>query len=154
MYVEFLVAFLPLLGLFACLLQLSVLQVAKLVTLHAASCAARAAVVVLHDDPAAYAGVPVGRPIAARRSAIERAAAIALGAASGIVSFRLRLAAGPDRHEPQEFGPEDMVRVRIEAEFECDVPLASRVVCSVGDGRATLAGEAALPNHGARYPYD
>ena len=155
---EFLVAFLPLLGLFMCVLQLSLVHVAQLVTLHAAACAARAAVVVLPDDPRHYAGVPVGRPAAERLSAIERAAAIPLGATSGaiagVVSHRVRLDAGRESRAGQAFGPDDLVRVRIEAEYECGLPLASRIVCSYRSGRITLAGEATLPNHGARYPYD
>jgi len=108
---------------------------------------------VLHDDPVHYSGVPVGHAAGARRAAIERAAAIPLGAVADIVSFRLAVGRESDWHQPAVFGPDEPVRVRVEAEFECDVPLASRVVCSPGDGRATLVGEASLPNQGARYPY-
>jgi TadE-like protein len=59
-YVEFLLAFFPLLVTFLGLLQLALITSARLVVQHAASRAARAAVVVLDDDPERHDGTARG----------------------------------------------------------------------------------------------
>jgi len=58
-YAEFLIAFPPVLIFFLCLIQLSLVYVAKLSVQHASMRAARATVVVLSDDPAEYDDEPV-----------------------------------------------------------------------------------------------
>lgn len=55
-YVEFLIAFIPLFIMFLGMVQMSLMYAGDLVVQHAASRAARAAVVVLDDDPARYDG--------------------------------------------------------------------------------------------------
>jgi Flp pilus assembly protein TadG len=55
-YVEFLLVFLPVFLLFLCILELGFLYTGRLVAQHAATRAARAAVVILDDDPAFYGG--------------------------------------------------------------------------------------------------
>ncbi len=60
-YVEFLVAFPIMLMFFLCLTQLGLIYTADVAVEHAATRAARAAVVVLPDDPADYEGDPVNR---------------------------------------------------------------------------------------------
>lgn len=57
-FVEFLVAFLPLWVFFLSVVQLAFVSHADLVVRHAADSAARSAAVVLPDDPAAYGGSP------------------------------------------------------------------------------------------------
>lgn len=57
-YVEFLIAFPPVLIFFLCLVQLSMIYVGKLSVQHAAYRAARAAIVVLPDNPSKYFGHP------------------------------------------------------------------------------------------------
>src|SRR5262245_43112129 len=52
--VEFLIAFLPVFSLFLCLLQLGLLFAVRLVVEHAATNAARAAAVIIGDDPKNY----------------------------------------------------------------------------------------------------
>lgn len=59
-YVEFLIAFLPLFVLFLALCQIALLVAGKLVVRHAAFAAARSAIVVLDDEPAYYGGAPRG----------------------------------------------------------------------------------------------
>lgn len=59
-YVEFLLAFMPILTLFLGLLQIMVLYSARVLTQHAATRAARTASVVVDDDPAYYDGEPRG----------------------------------------------------------------------------------------------
>lgn len=58
-YAEFIIAFPPVLIFFLCLLQLSMIFVAKLSVQHAATRAARAAVVVIPGDPQHYDDEPV-----------------------------------------------------------------------------------------------
>jgi hypothetical protein len=59
-YVEFVLAFMPLLLLFLSICQLSLLTMGRLVVQHSALCGARAAIVVLEDDPKDYANAPRG----------------------------------------------------------------------------------------------
>lgn len=58
-YVEFLLAFIPLFILFTGMLQAALMYSGNLVVSHAATSAARSAVVVLPDDPREYDGEPV-----------------------------------------------------------------------------------------------
>lgn len=60
-YAEFLIAFPPVLILFLCLVQLSLMYVGKLAVRHSANRAARAAIVVLPDDPQYYDDEEVNR---------------------------------------------------------------------------------------------
>ena len=53
-FVEFLIAFLPVYVFFLCLVQLAILFAVSLVTEHAATSAARAAAVVIGDDASRY----------------------------------------------------------------------------------------------------
>jgi hypothetical protein len=57
-FVEFLIAFVPMWVFFLCVAQMALIARANLLVRHAADCAARSAVVVLPDDPAEYAGEP------------------------------------------------------------------------------------------------
>ena len=55
-YVEFLVVFMPVFMLFLGMTQMSLMFTAKIVVKHSADVAARSAIVILPDDPAAYGG--------------------------------------------------------------------------------------------------
>jgi hypothetical protein len=59
-YVEFLLAFLPIFLMFLAICQVSFLVVGRLVVSHAALAGARSAIVVLEDDPDAYGGAERG----------------------------------------------------------------------------------------------
>ena len=59
-YIEFVLAFMPLLLMFLAICQVSMLTMGRLVVQHAALCGARAAIVVLEDDPKNYADAPRG----------------------------------------------------------------------------------------------
>jgi hypothetical protein len=153
-YVEFLIAFLPMLIFFECLVQLAGLYTAKLVTLHAATTAARAAVVVLHDDPADYGDVAVGQVEGKRKDDIEKAAAIPLRAVKSIIAVKVKFPSTPGGDDSREsFERDELVRVRVEATYLCSVPFASRLVCNWLTRTITLKAEAALPNNGADYEY-
>lgn len=57
-YTEMLICFMPMFTLITCLIQLALIKVAHLIVQHSAVLAARAAVVVLPDNPACYPGNP------------------------------------------------------------------------------------------------
>jgi hypothetical protein len=59
-YVEFVLAFMPLLLMFLSICQVAFLTMGRLVVQHAALCGARAAIVILEDDPKEYAQAPRG----------------------------------------------------------------------------------------------
>ena len=153
-YVEFLAAFLPLFIFFECLVQMAGVYTAKLVVLHSASTAARAAVVVLHDDPQYYGDVAVGKVEGKRKEDIEKAAAIPLTAVKSIVDYEVTFPSQPGGSDSRKsFERNDLVRVRVEATYKCAVPIAKRMVCNFLTTRKKLVGEAALPNNGASYEY-
>lgn len=153
-YVEFLVAFLPLLVFFECLVQLAGLVGARFVVHHAAYAAARAASVVLYDDPKHYDDLAVGEASGKRREAVERAAAMPLKAVRSIVDFKVTFPSSAGANDDRaSLLPDDLVRVRVEAKYRCFVPLASHLVCGVLSGARTLTAEAAMPGQGAEYQY-
>lgn len=153
-YVEFLAAFLPMFIMFECLVQIAGLYAAKLVVLHSAETAARAAVIVLNDDPKYYDGLAVGHCSGERRDAIVNAAGIPLRAITSIESVHLTFPSTPTGHDDRQFfSPHEMVNVRVSATYRCQVPFASRLVCNALTKLRTLTGEASLPNNGANYDY-
>jgi Flp pilus assembly protein TadG len=83
-FVEFLIAFVPVWAFFLCVVQLAFITHANLMVKHAADSAARSAAVVLPDDPNEYGGEPqmsVGR---------NRVTASDIGRAIGRVGSALR----------------------------------------------------------------
>jgi hypothetical protein len=153
-YVEYLMAFLPLFIFFSALVQLGMVQIANLVTKHAAVTAARAAIVVLTDDPKYYGGVPVNTTTGARFDHIFRAAQTPLTA---VVSVPSRLSVtfpsesgGTDNK--LSFNEDDLIFVRVGFLYPCRVPIGNRLVCGM-DGQKMLYAEAAMPNQGPNYDY-
>jgi hypothetical protein len=59
-YTEMLVCFMPMFTVITCLIQMALMNVAHLIVAHSAVLAARAAIVVLPDNPACYDGNDVG----------------------------------------------------------------------------------------------
>ena len=78
--VEYLIAFLPVLLLFASTWQVADLFAAQLIVQRAASAAARAASVVLPDDPYYYGGATIDSYSGERKTQIELAANLVLQA--------------------------------------------------------------------------
>lgn len=154
-YVEFLIAFLPLFSFFLCLVQLAMLQTANLIVKHAAVVATRAAVVILPDDPQKYGGVSIDRAEGMRRDKIVQAATIPLSTLDDFpfpeVRFPTTEGGSDDR---VAFGRDDLVRVQVTSMYRCRVPLARTIVCGAFFGIKRLRGEASLPNQGASYGYE
>jgi hypothetical protein len=151
-YVEFLLAFMPLFVLFLGIVQLFDLDVTWIIANHAAQLAARTAVVVLPDDPSYYDGAEVNHPTGKRRDAIRSAAMQALKAARSATEVRLTFpesaGGGGDKTALQR---DDLVRVHLDVRFQCRVPLVSKMVCP--NGPRVLATEAAMPLQGAEFTY-
>ena len=153
-YVEFLIAFLPLFVLFMSLVQLAFVQVANIVTKHAAITAARAAIVVLPDDPGFYEGAKVNTATGKRLELIEAAAKARLAAVSTgpKVEVTFPSSAGGDDNKTS-FERDDLVRVKVEFDYPCLIPIGSLFVCRTFDLHKKLKAEAALPMQGAGYEY-
>lgn len=154
-YVEFLIAFLPLFVMFMCLLQMAGVHMGKLDALHAAQTGVRAAIVVIPDDPAQYGNVEVGRIEGKRRDAIVKAASLPLAAVRSIAGIKVTFpssAGGSDDLTQVSRG--DLVRVKVSVIYKCTIPIAKYFVCDPISTTRKLSGEAALPNQGADYSYD
>ena len=106
--------------------------------------AARAAVVVLHDDPKFYGGVAMGSFSGERKSNIERAAKIPL-APLGVDASTVNVAMNG------AYGRDELVKVKVEVDYTCEVPWGRFTVCGIG--KKKLVGEAAMPNQGAEFQY-
>jgi hypothetical protein len=154
-YVEFLIAFFPVFTMFVGLVQLADLYQANIIVNHAAQMTARAAAVVLHDDPQFYGNDDdsLGKPTGQRKEAIEHAAMLSLLASRSISEFKVSYpstAGGSDNKD--SYTRDDLVRVKVEATFQCRVPFVNKLVCSSKSIR-TLKSEAAFPNQGMAYTY-
>ena len=153
-YVEFLIAFLPLFVMFMSLVQLAFVVVANIATKNAAVAAVRAAVVVLPDDPAFYDGEAVNKTSEHRKQAIEAAAKARLLSVSTEPKIELIFpssAGGEDNRTA--FQRDDLVRVRLTFDYPCKIPIGSLFVCKSLDLHKKLKAEAAMPMQGAGYDY-
>jgi hypothetical protein len=173
-FIEFLIAFIPVLTTFLCLCQLAILFAVKLVVEHAAINAARTAAVVIGDDPKAYSGTvePLHevKKDNARYDTIRRAAILTLGPfiVNGLilnvdVKFPpSNTPAGDDQSAPK-WSPMngatiDKVRVQVEATALCKIGLANRIACGgllglFGYPTHKVRAEAVYPYQGASYEY-
>ncbi|MET0340490.1 MAG: hypothetical protein ABW252_05780 [Polyangiales bacterium] len=142
--VEYLIAFLPVMMLFASIWQVADAYAAHLIVQRAASAAGRAASVVLPDDPFFYGGAPVDVYEGVRRAQIERAAHLVLVASS-------KIAAAPEVRIEGTFSGNGPITATVDARYRC-YPGWGVLVCGV-DGLLPLTASARYPYHGARYGY-
>ena len=154
-YVEFLIVFMPLFVMFMSLVQFAFVQTANLVTKHAAVQAARAAIVVLPDDPNFYGNVPVNKVAGDRKTVIEAAARGRLLAVSTMPDFKIQFPSGPGGDDDKtQFQQDDIVRVKLTYNYACKIPIGNRFVCGIlGGSKKALKAEAALPMQGAGWEY-
>ncbi len=145
-YVEFLIAFLPIFFFFLGLVQLAFVQTANLVVKHAATKAVRAAAVVLPDDPQYYGGVPVGSFSGQRQSDIARAAQIPL-ATLGVAE-----AAAAKVTVDTPYSRNALLTAKVELQYRCKVPWGRFVVCGLSNFK-TISGQATMTAQGALYEY-
>jgi Flp pilus assembly protein TadG len=141
-FVEHAVALLPILMLALSCWEMIELWAGDSIMRRAASAAARAAVVVLPDDPAFYAGAPVDRFVGARKRQIELAASLVLASSP---HFRTK-----PRVELSEASGHQPLTATVSAPFHCFSGWLSPV-CA-GTSRL-LRASATEPYHGASYRY-
>jgi Flp pilus assembly protein TadG len=154
-YVEFLATFLPITIVFLGLAQSAGLYSAKLITAHAAVVGARAAAVVIPDDPKHYDDSEVGEVSGKRKQAIERAVGMTLKANGSIIGYSVEVE-GADGQAKQKFaqsGSYQQATVRVKAIYMCSLSVASYIVCGSFFGITDLEETASMPIHMASYPY-
>jgi Flp pilus assembly protein TadG len=141
-YVEFIIAILPMLLMFWGMLQVNGLLLADLVVRDAALNAVRAAVVIDTDDPKTD---PLDATTGATLAAQDTVKAVK-SIESVTVTLRGTSATGT--------AP---VTARVTAMYHCQVPLVARLACALANGGggtvATIEHSAELPNQGAFYKY-
>jgi Flp pilus assembly protein TadG len=142
-YVEFLIAFMPVFTLFMCLCELANVYASHLVVKHAAYRAARAGAVVFPDDPANYQGGT------SKMDDVRTAGILVLRSKRSIVDGQIEITSGTEYESGQP------VVAQVTAQHRCIFPIASRLVCSPFglNPTKTLTAEATMPAHAARYPY-
>jgi hypothetical protein len=153
-YVEFLIAFMPIFMTFMSIVQFGFVQIADMITKHAAVTGARAAIVVLPDDPANYADAEPYRVVGQRKTDIETAVKMVLLVISPLpvptVTFPTTPGGTDDQTTP--FAHDALVRVQVKFDYVCAVPLGREIVCGL-TGIKTLKAEATMPMQGANYVF-
>lgn len=157
--VEFLVAFLPVMTFAMCIFQQTALYTGQLLTEHAALSAARAASVVVPDDPSRYGGEGANTVGQKRKEAIKLAAIRALGPLVQDENIKdLDVEVGGSNGQTvgtnnASIGAKAPINVTVNATFQCKVPLAAQIICD-GNREFKLTASATLPNQGASFTYE
>jgi Flp pilus assembly protein TadG len=141
-FVEQLIVFLPTLFFVLVTYQLMDLFTANVLLRHAAFAAARAAIVVLPDDPARYSGVGVNQYAGARKTAVQRAAQLVLKTDPHFDPASIGVDVGKNN--------EDQLRATVTARYRCFASFVS-IVC--GGSSRELKGVGMDVYQGARYVY-
>lgn len=168
-YVEFLIAFLPMLFLFMCIWQFGRILTTRIQCDHAAAAAARAAAVIIAEPE--ENGKVLHQVSDDTKSQISIAAFASLApaiAADWISSISLKLpkSLGSKSNDEQldftptgsvfEVAPTRMVHVRLTTQFRCKLPPADYVMCKHSDDAGwtfPIITEASFPYQGARYDF-
>jgi hypothetical protein len=170
-YVEFLIAFMPVFVFFLCLLQLALLFSAKLLVEHSATEGARAAAVVFGDEAGPYNEASPQPNVSSkeRRKVVRSAVLIALAPLILDDTVGSVGVGYPDPDVPgSKSSPVDapiagrtgnkMVRVRVEATVVCKIAIANVIACDrLGNSALrvkTVPAESAYPYQGASYVYE
>lgn len=149
---EFLGSFFPIFFAFWCLMQSAGLYAAKLITRHSAYLGARAAAVVIPDDPADYDSEP-GEVTGKRKSAIEDAVKMGLSANRSLMNaLAVVEVQGSGGQEKENFGRDELVVVKVKVPYRCSLPVADKFVCGFA-GMTLVEGQAAMVVNGADYEY-
>lgn len=144
-FVEHLIAYLPVMFFFLATWQLIELCAAHLILKRAASAAGRAAIVVLADDPSYYGGVPKDQFQGARAEDVKLAAALVLAANPHFGAFDVSITpTTPTGNAP--------LTTTVKATFHCFAGWAS-LVCGAGGARQ-LTAKSTYAYQGATFSYD
>lgn len=144
-FVEHLIAYLPVMFFFMATWQLIEMCAAHLILQRAASAAGRAAIVVLPDDPAYYDGVPKDSFEGKRQQDVKLAAALILAANPHFGDFEVDV----NPRKPSGSAP---LTVTVRANFHCFAGWAS-LVCGPGGARE-LTAKSTYAYQGASYNYE
>jgi hypothetical protein len=146
LFVEHLIAFLPVIYFFLATWQLMELFAADLVVRRAANAAVRAAVVVLPDDPNAFGrDGGINTYTGLRREYVQRAAELILQAAANIEDNVIVEVSGT-------FSEHNPITAEVRARFRCTASWVN-IVCG-GQPTRTLTARSTHVYQGARYSYD
>jgi hypothetical protein len=142
-FVEQLIVFLPVLYFALVAYQVIELCTANVIVKHAAFAAARAAVVVLPDNPNKYGGAEINQFVGQKKAAVRRAAEMILSVDPNfnLGNFSVQISGNSGN------GPLTAV---VQADFRC---LASFVNIVCGGGSRRLSGTARDAYQGANYAY-
>ncbi len=144
-FIEHLIAYLPVMLFFMATWQLLELFAAHLILRRAASAAARAAVVVMSDDPAYYDGAAKDSLEGKRHEDVKLAAALILGANPHFGAFDVTVSPS----NPTESVP---LTATVGADFHCFAGWAS-LACGPS-GVRKLSAESTYAYQGASYNYE
>lgn len=146
LFVEHLIAFLPVMYFFLATWQLMELFVADLIVQRAANAAVRAAVVVLPDDPNAFGrDRDINKYQGMRRDYVKRAADLVLMTSNNIEDNAVvELSGTYAEHNP--------ITAEVRARFRCVAGWVN-IVCG-GQSTRTLTARSTHAYQGARYSYD
>jgi Flp pilus assembly protein TadG len=151
-YVEFVIAFMPLMVMFSGLFQLGMLQIADVVTQHAAVTAARAAMVILPDNPIYY-DTGVDQIGGQRYADIQLAAQTTLTAIDPSPQVQVRFVNTAGGSAPvSSVGQFDILHAQVLYQYACRIPIGSLLVCGPAAAKL-LTAESDMPNQGANESY-
>ena len=142
-FVETLIAYLPVMFFFMATWQLTELCAAHLVVEHAAAVTARAASVVLPDDPFYYDGTATNSFSGSRKADIELAAKMVLAAAPQISDDPEITVSGASGNGP--------MKATVSAKFHCTAGWVA-LVCGAS-GVRTINAEVDSAYQGAKYQF-
>lgn len=154
--VEFIIAILPMFIFFLALWQYAYMQIAQITVQHASVAAARAAAVILWDDPKDYDNVVMGKLDGKRKDHVAAAAQLVLTAMPGLVLSDVKLVDNSTSNAAKKSGdvmqPNDMLRVEVDVVMVCDVPGSKSLYCAPL-GAKLLKAWGAFPSQGANFTY-
>ncbi len=170
-FIEFLFLVLPFLILLFGLAQTALMYMAGMAVKRSAATGARAAMVVLDDDPKRYGGQGRNTLGGQREQAIKMAAAFPLFAVETVpktadtLGHALRASEG-NPYKTEQGLPAGLkvefpggvssargssITVKVTYDYPCEVPVIRTLMCP--DGTLTLTSQSTLPNHAANLTY-
>lgn len=153
-FVEFLIAFMPLMTIFLSLCELTRYSAARVAVQHAAGIGARACAVT--GDPNPTAGPALDGSKADVDTAVQYALKPWTGAAISIGNFNLPVRGATLKVDPADCttaasnaDPYGSDTVTVKATYKCSVPIAKALVCSGGSKQISVTSS--YPHQGATY---
>lgn len=152
-FVEFLIAFMPLMTIFLSLCELTRYAATRVAVQHAAGIGARACAVTMNPNPTSGA-------LDGSEADVDKAVKYALspwtGSAISIGSFNvplrsgiLKLDAATCTTSANEADPHGQDKVTVSGQYKCSIPIAKTLVCS--GGTKDISVTSSYPHQGANY---